>query len=91
MKKFEFQVLDPTGVVVTNHDFEYDAGYGNRIAININGNIHAFSFDGSRYLNSDNEGICKCCGKKMQVRTEPEYICMNPYCENYIKLIKNEI
>ncbi len=34
------------------------------------------------------ENICKCCGKKMKTRTEPEYICMNPYCDNYIKIIK---
>jgi hypothetical protein len=36
------------------------------------------------------EGICKCCGKKMKNKTEPEYICMNPYCDNYIKIVKNE-
>ena len=29
--------------------------------------------------------ICKSCGKLMRGRGEIEYICMNPYCDDYIK------
>jgi len=89
MKKFQFQVLDPTGVVVSEHEFEYEAGYGNRIAININGNIHAFSHDGDYLNNINDERICKFCNKKMEAHPKPDYhVCTNPHCDNYIKIIK---
>jgi len=88
--KIEFQILDPTGVMVSKHEFEYEAGNGNRIAININGNIHAFTFDGDRYLNNVNEAhICRLCGKKMEAHPKPDYhVCLNPHCDNYIKITK---
>lgn len=35
--------------------------------------------------------ICKGCGKKMKPQqSETNYICMNPYCDNYIKVQKDE-
>jgi hypothetical protein len=39
-----------------------------------------------------NTHTCKCCGKKMKPQREYEisYICMNPYCDNYIKVQKDE-
>jgi hypothetical protein len=35
--------------------------------------------------------ICKCCGNKMEIHPEPEYcVCINPYCDNYVKIVKVE-
>lgn len=34
--------------------------------------------------------ICDSCGKQMQPTTKPDYLCMNPECDNYIKLLNNQ-
>jgi hypothetical protein len=35
--------------------------------------------------------ICKCCGKNMEAHPAPDYhVCTNPYCDNYIKIVKVE-
>lgn len=31
--------------------------------------------------------ICNCCGNKMKPLNNPQYICKNPNCDNYIKII----
>jgi hypothetical protein len=33
---------------------------------------------------------CKFCGKKMKAHEDPNFLCMNPHCENYIKINKKK-
>jgi len=39
----------------------------------------------SQLAGIDDKSICKSCGQKMSLKSEPEYICMNPECECYCK------
>lgn len=35
------------------------------------------------------KNTCSCCGKKMEEHPKPDYyVCTNPYCDNYIKMVK---
>ena len=44
---------------------------------------------GRIYIEPSKDDICKCCGKKMEAHPAPEYhVCMNPHCDNYVKIIK---
>lgn len=90
-KKIEIEILDPTGVVVDKYGFPYSAGAGNRLIVTINGNHFVFTHDGEyKYKIGEKQrpDTCKCCGKPMKPQGEIKYICMNPYCDEYIKIQK---
>jgi len=46
----------------------------------------AFNIKEKVKMVSNRKNICKSCGKPMKGRGTIEYICMNPCCDNYIKL-----
>jgi hypothetical protein len=41
-----------------------------------------------RVVTELSENTCKSCGREMVNQVEPEYLCMNPKCDNYIKVQK---
>jgi hypothetical protein len=87
-KEFEFILLDPTGVELDRHVFQYIGGPGNRIIANINGHHHVFMIDGkyNYELGADPRPDVCYCGEVMKPMNDPNYICMNPFCDYYCKI-----
>jgi len=54
-RKFEFILVDPTGVEVDRHDFYYTGGYGNRLFVVVDGHHHMFGLDGKYKYEIGNE------------------------------------
>jgi len=84
-RKFEFIVLDPTGVEVEKHEFSYTGGYGNRILAKFDEQVYVIRIDGE-YISrltkeSDKLKLFKCT-----IETYPN----NCYVETLLIVAENE-
>lgn len=89
IKEFKVEILDPIGNVAGTHNFFYESGIGNQISVTINGNQHIFTYDGKHKIDENPRPYtCMHCGKTMKPQGEVTYVCMNPECDEFIKIQK---
>lgn len=86
-RKFEFILLDPTGIELDRHDFFYTGGYGNRIVLVIDGWYYFAKIDGKHISRIGPEpipteveekfkygrGFCNNCGEGYDNEEEWKY------------------